>query len=75
MAAVGLATQEERLEEVLPSCIPVLSPFQALEERSLAARFALVAPGHLPLWRLAWEVCSQPQQRRLERGCPYCRQL
>lgn len=27
-AAVGLATQEERLEEVLPSCIPVLCHFR-----------------------------------------------
>lgn len=75
MAVAGLATQEERLEEVLPSCIPVLSLFQALQEQSVAARFALVASGYLPLWRLAWEVCSQPQQCRLERGCPYRRQL
>lgn len=54
---------------------PYTFPFQALEELSVAARFALGAAQHLPLWRLAREMPSQPQQHGVERGCPHHRQL
>lgn len=48
VAAVGLATQEERLEEVLPSFIPVLSHFMCWRSRAWLPHLLWEQPGTFP---------------------------